>query len=330
MKDRQTANEMLHEAQVALDEGRGGIQRPKVITMHAWLDEFERLTERRVGNGELKPRTLEAYSETLEHVRKSIADISLRDVGLSELRAFDDRVSVTVAGTKTRATSAASRLRHLRQFSAALTAAVDEGYLESNPLTAYMRKLTRSGVRPPKRGKAPFEDAELERLWTALGSYEDVYLYACRFSAEAGLRLGELVALDWRNVSTDLSRVYVEHGWDEEHGLVSPKDREARWVYLTPQARAVLEEWLGVVGDPEPEGPVFPNPLKEGGRLTPRIAQRRLATAMEDAEHPEGAPRAPVAALVPFAPLLDLEPHAAARLSPAAHRGDARAQRRSS
>jgi len=291
VKDRRTAESLVSEAQVDLDRGRTGQARAKVTSLYAWLDEFEAITEKRVERGDIKPRTLEAYCETIAHVRKAIEDVPLRDLGAAELRAFDDRVSVSTAGPKTRAVRPASRLRHLRQFSAILSAAVDEGFLEANPVRAYTKRLTQAGVRPPRRGKAPFEDAELERLWAALANYEPVYLHACRFSAEAGLRLGELVALDWKNVSTDLSRVYVEFQWDEEEGLVAPKDREPRWVYLTPQAREVLEEWLRVVGEPEPSGPVFPNPLVPGGRLTKRIAQRRLATAMEDAgvpkEHPE-------------------------------------------
>jgi integrase len=170
-----------------------------------------------------------------------------------------------------------------------MTAAVDEGYLDVNPLKAYMQKLARSGVRPPQRGKAPFEDDELARLWEALKAYEPVYLYACRFSSEAGLRLGELAALDWSNVPTALDRVYVESSWDDEYGLGAPKDGEPRWVYLTPWARVVLEEWLGVVGEAEPTGPVFPNPLT-GERLTVRIAQRRLADAMTDADIPKEHP----------------------------------------
>lgn len=287
VKDRRTAETMLHAEQVELDEGRAGIRRPKTITLHTWLDEFEKLAERRVDKGELKPRTLEGYRESLAHARKAIGDIPLRDVGASELRAFDDRVSVTTAGTRTRPTKPATRLYHLRQLSAAFTSAIDEEYLDSNPLRLYMKRL---GLRAPKRGKAPFEDAELERLWVALADYEPVYRFLCRFSAEAGLRLGELVALEWRNVSTDLARVYVEHSWDEEYGLLAPKDNEPRWVYLTPYARAVLEGWLAIVGEAEPVGPVFSNPLT-GGRLTLRVAQRRLVTAMEDAgipkEHPD-------------------------------------------
>jgi hypothetical protein len=38
-------------------------------------------------------------------------------------------------------------------------------------------------------------------MWTAYRSYEPVYGYVSRFSAESGLRLGELVALDWPNLT---------------------------------------------------------------------------------------------------------------------------------
>ena len=290
VKDRHTADTMLHEAQVELDRGRAGLARPKVETLHAWLDEFETLTQRRVDNGELKPRTLEGYAESLVHARKAIADIPLRDIGPAELRAFDDR----------------SRSRPLARRCARRSRPRGSGTCGTSPRACRpprrraTSRRTRCGrtcgssrapaSRPPKRGKAPFEDAELDRLWVALSEYEPVYLAVCRFSAETGLRLGELVALEWSNVPTGLDRVFVEHHWDEEHGLLAPKDRETRWVYLTPYARAVLEEWLGVVGEAEPTGPVFPNPLT-GDRLTPRIAQRRLADAMEDAgvpkEHPD-------------------------------------------
>lgn len=58
------------------------------------------------------------------------------------------------------------------------------GTPQVNPVSAFA-KATR--LKPPKRGKAPFEDGELERLWTQLGNVDEdeecVYLYACRFSA---------------------------------------------------------------------------------------------------------------------------------------------------
>jgi len=280
VKDRRTAEDMLHEAQVELDRGRGGIARPKVMTLFPWIDTFEKITGDRVAKGDLKRRTLEGYSESLVHARKAIGDVPLRDIGQAELRAFDDHIA---AGARLQGTKPASRLRHLRHLSACLAAAVDEGYLDVNPCRRFTKTL---GLKAPKSGKAGFEDAELERLWAALAAYEPVYLAVCRFAAEAGLRLGELVALDWADVSGDLSRVQVRHHWDDQDGLVLPKDGEPRTIYLTPQAGQVLEDWLRVVGEAEPVGPVFTNPLT-GDRLTARIAQRRLETAMVDAGIPK-------------------------------------------
>ena len=70
--------------------------------------------------------------------------------------------------------------------------------------------------------------------------------------------------------------------------LIEPKDRETRVVYLTPHARAVLNEWPAIVGV-QTEGPVFPAP--GGSRLGRRVLQRRFAEAMVSAgiprEHPE-------------------------------------------
>lgn len=70
--------------------------------------------------------------------------------------------------------------------------------------------------------------------------------------------------------------------------LIEPKDRETRVVYLTPHARAVLNEWTAIVGV-QTDGPVFPAPV--GSRLGRRVLQRRFAEAMASAgipkEHPD-------------------------------------------
>lgn len=278
IKTRQVADRALRKLKVEIDEKRVGQSRPKDKTFNEWADEFEQICERRIRQGGLKSKTLRGYRETLKLARLEFGDILLREIGQSELRDFYGRVETQ---------KPASRLRHLRQLSACLTAAVDEELLDKNPLPAFIKKLK---LRAPKRGKAPFEDGELERMWTAYKSYEPVYGVAARLSAETGLRLGELVALDWRNVDLTNGRVYVEFTFDEIDGeLVSPKDGGPRYVYLTKEARAVLEEWIGVVGARD-EGPVFENPIG-GDRLVIRQAQRRLGNAMTDAgvtkQHPE-------------------------------------------
>jgi integrase len=273
---RTEAQKKVNEWQVEIDQGRLGLGQPKNPPFDEWADEFERITQARVDAGDLKPRTLTAYRETLARARAAFGDVPLREIGPPELRTFYERLGGRPA----------SRLRHLRQASAAFSAAVDEGYLIVNPLTAFTKKLK---LRAPRRGKAPFEDDELERLWTAFGNYEPVYGAAARFSVETGARAGELIALEWQHIDLTSGRVLIEYTWDPDNGLVAPKDREPRTLYLTPQARAVLDAWVVLAGARD-EGPVFPNPVR-GGRLQSRMLQRRLASAMADAgipkEHPE-------------------------------------------
>jgi integrase len=276
IKSRQVADRALRKLQVEIDERRVGQTRRRELTFGEWADEFERHTEARVDSGDLKPRTLTGYRESITLGRLSFGDVPLREIGPSELRDLYGRLE----GQKP-----ASRLRHLRQLGACFSAAVDDSHVTINPISAFTKKLK---LRAPKRGKAPFEDGELERMWTAYKAYEPVYGYASRFSAESGARLGEIVALEWQNVDLSNGRVYVEHTWDDEVGLVAPKDREPRYVYLTKEARAVLEEWVGVVGAHE-DGPVFPNPIG-GGRLIARQVQRRLGNVMEDAGVPKTHP----------------------------------------
>lgn len=277
LKNRQVAHRALTKLQHEIDEGRAGVSRPKTVTFDQWADQFETIIAGRVRAGDLKPRTLEAYKETIALARTPLGSFPLREIAAPELRAFYALLEKT---------KPASRLRHLRQLSACMAAAVDEGLLVVNPVPSFTKKQK---LRAPKRGKAPFDDAELARLWTAYADYEDVYGASARFSAETGLRLGELVALDWSNVDLTNSRVLVEHTWDDTAGLVVPKDREARTVHLTPYAKAVLEAWVTIAGA-HTSGPVFPNPLT-GDRLNVRMAQRRLDTAMVDAgipkQHPE-------------------------------------------
>lgn len=274
VKDRRVAERALTKAQVAIDEGRVGYNRERTISFLSWADEYERITEARVRKGDLKSRTLEGYRETIVIARATIGDVpDLRAIGPSELRRFDDHFE----GQKP-----ASRLSQLRQLSACLTAAVGDGYLDRNPVPAFIKGLR---LKSPKRGKAPFEDAELDRLWAAYRLYEAVYPFVSRFSVETGARLGEIVALDWACVDLGNGRVEVLHHWDPDDGLVLPKDGEARVIHLTAEAKAVLEEWIAVVGV-RTDGPLFENPIG-GGRLSARQVQRRLDRAMIDAEIPK-------------------------------------------
>jgi integrase len=277
--DRQAAEREAAKKQRELDEGRLGVTQAKRITLPAWVDAFEQILEASVRKGDLKARSQRDYVDSLRRAVTAIGHVDLRQLGASDLRRFDDTLSTLAPAT---------RARHLKHLSLALSAAVDDGYTDSNPVTAFKRGLKLS-KRIPKRGKGPFEDAELVRLWTALDDAEaPVYRYVSEFSAETGMRIGELAALDWPNVSLQDKTVRVDWTWNDTDGLALPKDGEARTIYLTPHAVKVLEAWVAIVGARD-VGPVFADPIS-GGRISIRNVQRRLERALKDAAVPKHDP----------------------------------------
>jgi integrase len=292
VSDRQVAEKALRKLQVKIDEQRAGIVREKDVTFREWSDTFKDICQQRVDSGSMKARTLEAYSETLDlYALPVLGNMTLRRVGSAELRAFFAATTKTRNGEES---SVASRIRHLGHLSLVLSAAVDEQLLSTNPVPAFKKKLK---LRAPKRGKAPFDDGELARLWSAYDAkmtqaakpWQPVYRYATEFALETGVRIGELVALDLENLRG--AELHVDFAYSDGE-LVLPKDGESRVVYITTEALDVLAKWLPIRGD-EP-GPLFPNP--NGGRLGIREVQRRLEKAMEAAGvphvHPEiGLPR---------------------------------------
>jgi integrase len=57
----------------------------------------------------------------------------------------------------------------------------------------------------------------------------------------AGLRTGELQALDWADIDLDQNLIRVERSWDSQAGYIEPKSRAGkRRVPLTQTLRAHL------------------------------------------------------------------------------------------
>ena len=160
VKDRKTAERALAAAQREIDEGRVGIAKPKNITFSEWADDLRADPRRADRLRRASPAHEDLLREHAEPRPRRVGSLYLREIGNPELRRFLEPF------TKLKP---ASRLRYLRELSACLTVAVGDRYLEVNPVPAFT-KATK--LKPPKRGKAPFEDGELERLWAELGKVE--------------------------------------------------------------------------------------------------------------------------------------------------------------
>jgi integrase len=94
----------------------------------------------------------------------------------------------------------------------------------------------------------------------------------------AGLRLGELQALEWNHIDLDHNLIHVERAWDRSAGFIEPKSRSGRRrVPITATLRNhLLTHRLqqGNGGD----GLVFPN--KRGDRpFNPTTINQRAKTA---------------------------------------------------
>jgi integrase len=281
VKNRTEAQRELNAIQVKLDQGRlEHAEKPaRNPTLPEWVAEWEQLLAGAVDAGDLRQRTMDEYLGTARRACDAIGHVKLRQLSPADLRKFYATVNHL---------SPAGRARELRHLNICLNAAVDEDNLDMNPVAPFKRKLK---LKVPKRGKAPFEDGELDRIWVAYRQLdiEPVYLYIAELAVEMGGRLGEMCALDWPNVNVRDGEILIEWTYSAMYGIGAPKDYEVRTVYLTTEARQVLEDWIELAGAGE-AGPVFPNPIG-GGRLQPRSVLRNLNRAMKAAGVPKEHPK---------------------------------------
>ena len=116
--------------------------------------------------------------------------------------------------------------------------------------------------RPRYRVSDDLDADSPEEVWAlvrAAGSEQDAALFLT--AAFTGLRMGELLALQWRDVDFAGEAIRVRHSYNIHGGLGTPKSGKVRSVPLVPdvaQALAGLGQRAEFVADDEL---VFPNEL---------------------------------------------------------------------
>ena len=170
--NRQVADRALRKLLVELDEGRVGIARPtrQVRTFNQWADEYLENLARDKGD---KASTIRAYRSTLAYARPIIGGLDLDEIGQPELRLIvrairDPKITDVGEGErKQHGGSDATVHKHLRHLRAILTAAVEEGYAPTNPLTRKFINDLR--LRVPDRVES-YTDQELAKLLTTMSA----------------------------------------------------------------------------------------------------------------------------------------------------------------
>lgn len=208
---------------------------------------------RRVRGKPLAPRTLDSYRHSLKRwILPTLGPLTLDKLTPARVRTWHADVSAHTGPTATR--QAYSILR------AILNTAVEDELLSRNPCKI-------RGAGQPTSAERPLLDPQTVAL---LAAAMPPHLRALTLTAfYAHTRLGEVVALERRDVDLDAGTLRVERQQIEVSGsgprVTPPKTSSVRLVHLPAPAVAVLAEHLRNQGPALPQARLFTRP--DGSRL---------------------------------------------------------------
>ena len=164
--------------------------------MTAWLDRCER--ER------VKPRTYSRYKGLIvQHILPELGDTQIDDLGRRQISEFLTAHQAD-GNLRGEALSATSTNLMLTVLNAAFTYACDMDLLPANPCDRIRRV-----PGPPSRVEA-FTREEQRRLEEAIAVSEDRRLFGIRLCLYTGLRIGELLGLEWQDVDMEKGILHIQ------------------------------------------------------------------------------------------------------------------------
>lgn len=221
----------------------------------------------RSGSGKLyKPSTIAGYQRDLRgRVMFAFGDRYLREVTLPDLQLWADKL----AGDGLSPSTVRNALTTLR---AVYGWALPRGHATINP--------TR-GLRLPSGEEARDRVADREEAAQLVAALEPVDRAILGLAVYAGLRLGEILALDWANVDLDHGTLRVVRAWDPHaHVYGLPKSKAGiRTVPISQRLRSLLLDHR-VLTDHR-DGLLFVG--RDGRPPVPNTLRRRMRAAWADA-----------------------------------------------
>ncbi len=206
------ARRWRRESQVELQ--RGGLRAPSSITLGQavaeWLQAAEGGIARTRSGDPYKPSAIRSYRQGLsKYILPTLASNKLSTVEQATLQDIADDLAA-------RGLSASTIRNALMPLRALYRRATARGIVSVNPTS----KLDLPAVRG-RRDRVARPD-EAAKLINALPQTQQA-LWATAFYA--GLRMGELQALDWTHIDLETNLIHVERSWDRIAGYIEPKSR---------------------------------------------------------------------------------------------------------
>ena len=213
------------------------------------------------------------------HIIPEIGQIPLNKLTQNDLQQFYGRLKKNGRKSHTELYGEGLSDRMVRMCHAscrsALEKAVQDGLIRTNPA---------SGCKlPPKKAREMqvLNRDELQRL--LIQAREESYYELFLLELATGLRLGELMALQWDDLSFKTGVLTINKQVYEVKGqliLNQPKTKASIRKLVLPRALlAVLKEYKKTVESRW----MFPSPVKEDRPLTPGMAERRLRLILQHA-----------------------------------------------
>ena len=190
--------------------------------MTVWLDRCER--ER------VKPRTYSRYKGLIvQHILPELGDTPIDDHGRRQISEFLT-AHQTDGNLRGEALSATSTNLMLTVLNAAFTYACDMDLLPANPCDRIRRV-----PGPPSRVEA-FTREEQRRLEEAIAVSEDRRLFGIRLCLYTGLRIGELLGLEWQDVDMEKGILHIQKTVYRE------KNAEGEWQLFVDRPKTAASE----------------------------------------------------------------------------------------
>ena len=190
--------------------------------MTVWLDRCER--ER------VKLRTYSRYRGLIvQHILPELGDTQIDDLGRRQISEFLTAHQAD-GNLRGEALSATSTNLMLTVLNAAFTYACDMELLSANPCDRIRRV-----PGPPSRVEA-FTREEQRRLEEAIAVSEDRRLFGIRLCLYTGLRIGELLGLEWQDVDMEKGILRIEKTVYRE------KNAEGVWQLFVDRPKTTASE----------------------------------------------------------------------------------------
>jgi integrase len=220
----------LTDAEATLHEVRGKLRRGERVSptkatfgevAEAWIET----------QGELRPRTLDAYRSALRvHLLPRFGRLKISQL-------TEDHVALLIAEMRAKGRAAWTVRSALTPLHRTFSYAVRRGMIESNP----MDRLER-GERPSV-GRREMRILDRAEIGAMLEAADEQYRPLLATAVFTGLRLGELLGLTWANVDFDAGMVGVRRQLDRNGQRVETKTAQAvRDVVLMPALGRTLKE----------------------------------------------------------------------------------------